>query len=709
MSIGRKIVALLLFTMGAFLLLGAITYRVVLKPSFLQLEIEGIATDVERFHSAVAREVHHLDAFCYDWAAWDNTYAFAQNGNPDYVESNLLYETFKDNDISLLFVIDLKGHVVWGHIYDLSTGKEMPIEEFPTKTWAVTHPIIRNALAATSTGGVFLTSVGPILLSYRPILKSNDEGPAAGVLLMGRRLDDALIAELAAQTSVSVSVFPIRKKPFESLYAPFLQQIDDGNPVVFEIETDESVYAYSCITDAFDEPALLVQTHTPMRIVPKINIVVQHFLLLMLAGALMVMLALLILLRQQFIHPLATLTSHVTAITDSSELRPVPLIEGKDEIGRLAREFNRMTRRLQQHAEERRLAEEALAENEAQHRAFFDSFRGIAFRGAMDYHPTFCQGATEEITGYTPEQFLSGTPRWVELIHPDDVPAIRDSSQLLRTCPGKSVQREYRILHKDGRVRWIQEAITSLGDEHGMPVAVQGTVYDITEVRNLRERIAQTENLAAIGEMSASVAHEIRNPLAAISGAVQVLRDASQAAVPEREVMDEILASVARMDDTLRSLLAFSKSWVPQKQRCCLADLATDVWRKVAVRAAAQTIEFTICGQPNLELQVDPVLLSQVFWNLFDNAVQAMPTGGSITCHIAADKARVSIRVEDTGEGIRPEDADKVLRPFFTTRTKGTGLGLPICRRIIEAHGGTIAIAGTPGSSTTVSFELPME
>jgi signal transduction histidine kinase len=223
----------------------------------------------------------------------------------------------------------------------------------------------------------------------------------------------------------------------------------------------------------------------------------------------------------------------------------------------------------------------------------------------------------------------------------------------------------------------------------------------------MQAELIRTQNLAALGEMAATVAHEVKNPLAAISGPLQILADDLSPDDPRKGLMKEILGQVRRLDATVRSLLSFAKPTTPRRQTILLREFLARIARLAGEHQLGRGIRFSQEGPADLTLPADPTLLEQVFWNLFLNAAEAMKGRGEIRVSAVAAPEAVEITVADSGGGIPPELEGRLFRPFVTTKTSGTGLGLALCRKIVEAHQGSITIASETGRGTTVTLRFP--
>ncbi len=229
------------------------------------------------------------------------------------------------------------------------------------------------------------------------------------------------------------------------------------------------------------------------------------------------------------------------------------------------------------------------------------------------------------------------------------------------------------------------------------------------EQRNLEAQLHQAEKLAALGEMTAGVAHEIRNPLGIISSTAEFLRERLNQYEPQNRLAQIIVEEANRLNDKVTEFLDFARPRLPNLQDCNLTKVLDRSLEFLQPEIQRRQIDITRHYQDNGQLQrADPDLLHQAFLNILLNAIQAMPHGGHLTIATSLDsRGQISqIRFADTGEGIDPETLKKVFNPFFTTKEKGSGLGLPIVKSIMESHQGDVTIDSAPGSGTTVTIHL---
>jgi len=234
---------------------------------------------------------------------------------------------------------------------------------------------------------------------------------------------------------------------------------------------------------------------------------------------------------------------------------------------------------------------------------------------------------------------------------------------------------------------------------------------DLTEVKKLEGRARFNEQLAAVGELAAGIAHEIRNPLASISGSVQVLSNELTVGSTERRLMEIIVSESNRLSGILEEFLRFVR---PQERRVALFDVATtvaevmDIFRLSDEVSDAHEIEVDVLPVSSM-LSGDRDQIRQIVYNVAKNAVRAMAAGGRLTVTGREENGGYTIQFADTGRGMSTDELSRLFTPFSTAFDDGTGLGMAIVRRIVEDHGGTIDIESRPGEGTAVTIHLPRD
>jgi two-component system NtrC family sensor kinase len=233
------------------------------------------------------------------------------------------------------------------------------------------------------------------------------------------------------------------------------------------------------------------------------------------------------------------------------------------------------------------------------------------------------------------------------------------------------------------------------------------------ESQQLAERqLLITARLAALGEMAAGVAHELNNPLTTVTGFVELALDELPEDLPQREELNLVLSEAQRARGVVRRLLDFARQGENLRTSTDVNDLISTVMSLMQHQAQSAGVQIRLeiwNGLP--PIMIDANQIKQVLVNLIQNAIQAMPHGGSLVlstaCHTENDEKWITITVSDTGEGIAPENLERVFDPFFTTKANGIGLGLAIAREIILAHHGEIHVRSKEGKGTT--FEILLQ
>ncbi|OIN99450.1 MAG: hypothetical protein AUJ49_11145 [Desulfovibrionaceae bacterium CG1_02_65_16] len=268
---------------------------------------------------------------------------------------------------------------------------------------------------------------------------------------------------------------------------------------------------------------------------------------------------------------------------------------------------------------------------------------------------------------------------------------------------------ESTLAHVDAerRLHYTREYVYPIQDDSGAPVSFLCIRRDITNRTQMEQRLQQSERLASIGEMSTYIAHEIRNPLFAIGGfANQLLRTISEPAA--REKIEIIIEESKRLDGILKSILTFARPVEPGRGVTDLNDIVRDTMELMGLACENQGIVPTLKLAEDLpQVKAGPELIKQCLINLVKNAVEAMPEGGRLAVRTAMGHTHVLLEVEDTGHGIPPEIRDKIFSPFFSTKGRGSGLGLSMTKKTLDDIGGTVELFSVPGEGTRVTLHLP--
>ena len=266
---------------------------------------------------------------------------------------------------------------------------------------------------------------------------------------------------------------------------------------------------------------------------------------------------------------------------------------------------------------------------------------------------------------------------------------------------------EIRNRAKDGSLYWVDTTIVPFLNEAGKPYQYMAIRYEITNRKESEQRFQEQAALARLGEMAAVVAHEVKNPIAGIRGALQVISSRMPPEQRDRAVMGDIITRLDGLNGVVEDLLVFAR---PRELSLEPVDLlvllknTVDLLRRDPTFARIEVAFEGTCTPA----QADPAQMQLVFQNVLMNAAQAMNGQGRVTVAIDASGGRCRIAIVDAGPGMPAEVRQHAFEPFFTTKSRGTGLGLPLAKRIVEAHGGEIEIDSPAAGATTVTLQLPL-
>ena len=384
---------------------------------------------------------------------------------------------------------------------------------------------------------------------------------------------------------------------------------------------------------------------------------------------------------------------------------------------------------------EQRRAEAELIRAETRYRLLVESLPGIVYIAEPEppYATVYISPAIQ-LLGYSREEWLADPENWTRHLHPDDRARVLEETQAAQ-AEGRGTVYEYRMLARDGSVRWFHDQGLFVRNEAGQPTSWQGVMTDITEQKRAEDALRQSEarllhaqKMEAVGQLAGGVAHDFNNLLTVISCHAQFLGDAIDPAEPERVDVDEIQKAAGRAAALTRQLLAFSRKQLLQPRVLDLNHVVANL-EPMLRRLIGEDIHVTVIRAPSsCEVVADPGQLEQVLVNLAVNGRDAMPGGGTLTVEVArvevgpddagAGRERwqtvppgsyVMLAVSDTGCGMDEDVQAHLFEPFFTTKPPGlgTGLGLPTVYGIVKQSGGHVWVSSAPGCGSTFRVYLP--
>ncbi|MCD4651751.1 MAG: PAS domain S-box protein [Candidatus Cloacimonetes bacterium] len=404
------------------------------------------------------------------------------------------------------------------------------------------------------------------------------------------------------------------------------------------------------------------------------------------------------------------------------------LPEFKENLNELKEKHRTLTTRLDNYTKEQTSLEKRVIEGE-NIKTFLHSILENIYTGVLAVDKsgviTVFNKAAEEITGYRKVEILG---RSYQKVFTGQTPK---QSAMYALTTGKESFHRRKVLKIGDRAIEIEYSITIVYSVDNEVAGVVEAFNDISEIKKLQERIRHIETLAALGEMAASVAHEIRNPLGGIGGFAGLLNRQMEQDDPRRKLLKPIIEGVSRLNSIVSNLLTYTRPRQLKPAKVVLQDVLRDVFELfcMSVSGSDKKVDLRSCfSETDYHVNLDTQLFQQIMMNLLKNSWEAIEESGvisistkaSIPLHMSdileeEEKeellrlfSMIDIEITDTGSGIPEENLEKLFNPFFTTKETGNGLGLAICKKIIQLHRGDISVKSELGKGTTFTITLPL-
>ncbi len=663
--------------------------------SFSDLERSYAERDIERARNAIANEIAQLDTTVSDWASWDATWEYMRDHNRAYEEENLGLDTLETLDLNFLVLIGLDGRPVTTRGADPGAGTPLAPPPDLLPELAVPPGLPGREAESYTRSGIVVLESGPLMFALRPVLTSEDQGPARGYLLMGRYLDARTLERLSAQTLLELSLNTSGASSEEDLS---IREADD-----------DTLVASGALQSENRQGTLRIEARIDRAIAREAS-QVSRWMLMVAAGVTLVMgIAIFWLLERLVVRRLRRLSTELGAIGGSGMLGGRVAPGGRDEVGRLAADINRMLDSLQQSA--------------GRYQALVGSTPDAIYL-VRDGVITFANPAGLEFAGAADQAEIAGRPLEA-LVAQRDRHLVRDA---LAGGAAGAIPRFEVTFAGPGRRR-VDLAFVPAGSDGLWQVSGR----DVTELREregreraFERRMQEAQRLESLGLFAGGIAHDFNNILLAVAGHAALAKLELDPASPAAESIAEIETAAFRAADLTRQLLAYAGSGQLMIRQVDVAELVRDTVKLVRrVSGSFVVVEVDASEEPVL-IEGDDVQLRQVVMNLVTNAYDALgdsPGHMRVTSGArffdAAELSRVRsgailspgryafISVSDDGPGIPPESLGRVFEPFYSTKGAGRGLGLAAVIGIVNAHRGAIIVeSGEEGTTFTVLFPV---
>jgi len=680
----------LIFIVSTFICLIAIFHlysQTVLLQSYTDLEDNAIRTNTEQALHALSNELTSLNSYNYDWAAWDDTYDFIEDANAEYIEANLVDETFIGAQLNLMVFANSSDQIVFAKAFDLENEEEIPVPQGLEEHLSSNQVLLHHPDTESSVEGLLILPENPMLITSRPVITSQDEGPIRGALIMGRYLNPGQIQELARITRLSLSMCLPDDPSLPPDFQTARSSLSAEAPIYTQPLSENRAGGYVLINDIYGQPGLILRVDAPRDIYQEGQTTIFLYTVSLLAIGLILAVILAFCFEKLVLSRLFRLGQDVKSIGESNDFSARVSTEGSDELARLAEDVNKMLAALERtHNELKQIL--STTPNTV---LVIDRTQRIVLANRA-FHDTF-----------------KLKPADVEGRHVGDViPVAGLLETISEVQAGRQPESQLEFRYKSAtRQRIMVASISQMVEKEVLLI-----LRDVTDERERLERLYLTDRLVSVGEMASGIAHELNNPLTGVIGFAELLMDRD---LPDdvREEVEVIHGEAQRSAAIVKNFLTFAQTHMPVRELTQANSIIENAIRLRAYEHRINNIQVDTRLDPELpEIMVDCFQMQQVFLNIALNAESAMiEAHGRGTLKVTSERTNntVIISFSDDGPGIAKQDLKRIFDPFFTTKEvgKGTGLGLSICHGIVNRHGGKIYARNNPGEGATFVVELP--
>ncbi|MGE4296625.1 MAG: CHASE4 domain-containing protein [Desulfovibrionaceae bacterium] len=719
----------------------------IIGDSFLQLEIDGARDDAVRARRGLQRLVDTTDALVWDWASWDDTVQFVQDANAAYIESNLHASTMSDQKLNVLLVADPSGRIVWGSGYDLEAEALVPLPPSLAPMLCSGGELHNLSSPSKPVAGVLPLSEGLLLVSSRPILTSSGEGPAKGMVVMGRFLTETMLDQLRESLQLSVVLYPsfaMQERMRTTAWDPW--------GLAVEVMDEVALRSLARVEGVGGQGVLVLEVVSgrPMYVLMR-HTIRNVAVALLLMGSLFCIVTVL-LLEGKVLCRIRALGAQMAAIGRQRDPARRVSLAGRDELAVLAGNINGMLDEINTARTEAALRQSDLEESDAFMARLFDSIQaGVLLIDAQDRSIVYANAFALNLVGTDLASFRGQICHKAFCTSSNGICPVLDKGQDVALNECDMSRADKSMLHilksvtkveRKGRP-YLLETFTDISPIHEAKEKLQAAKASLEDevavrTRELREANTRLTELNQLkSSFLSSASHELRTPLTSVMGFLKLSDKKFTRWFEPLAKGDPELESRAREFKANFAIMELEA----ERLRRLINDLLdlnriesgrmswdnADVDLSALLEKVAQSFQPHFEGRPDVafetsiapdlpHLTVDPDRLTQVVVNLVHNA-DKFTLKGSIRLEAGIDgDGFVLVRVRDTGCGIPAGDVERIFESFYQSQARGgansnknagTGLGLAICSQIVQHYGGVIWVESEEGKGSVFSFRLP--
>ena len=722
MTLRKKALLIIGVTLISTVFLVYVASRFTLMEDLLEIEEYTTHQSAEQAMGALSYVLSDLEANTADLASWDDTYAFIEDPGNEYIQSNIVDETFINLRLNLIMFIHSSGEVVLSKAFDLNNERETAIPPGMQKYLSEDGLFQDRPGTETGTSGIIMLDETPMLIASKPILTGDDTGPSRGTLIFGRYLDATEIKRLSQMIFFPLTIHRIDDIRTRPGFQDALLSLKEETPIFVQPLNDQYIAGYALIQDIFEKPVLVMRVDLPRDIYRAGQASVAYHILLLLGIGLLVAGAAMLIIQKQILSRFANLIRGINRIGTSGDISTRISMGGADELSVVAGTINGMLGALQQSGSVLRESEERLASfmNSATDSfSIWDSNLNLVEMNKVGIGMFPAGTKKEDITGKNISELVPNTKetgrydKYMEVIKTGKALALDDIVPHSKFGDIHLSMRAFKV--GDGLGIIATDITKRKKDERELLKSEKKLRRLYKYERDLRQKLE--EEIGKRVEFTRALVHELKTPITPVLASSELLleelpkgplaglvRNINQGALNLNRRIDELL-DLAKSElgtielnpefkDPLRILNNIAESVTPLAQR--------------------NRLSLNFESPPSLSsVWIDEDRFRQVVLNLLNNALKFTPEGGRITLKASEDDANLIVEVQDTGHGISKKEQERIFEPYHKmesdrARLSGLGLGLSLSKNLVELQGGQIWVKSQKDKGSTFGFSIPL-